>query len=104
MKGAHANGCSRIKVNGETQLLSDFINRDKAAVLTAQTDTQFAELPYLFKVLAAGEALSVQVHPSKAQAVAGKNRRVFPAMLQTVTIKIRTISRSLSMHWRHIRQ
>ena len=69
--GAHANGCSKIKVDGETQLLSDFINQDKAAVLTAQTDIQFDELPYLFKVLAAGEALSVQVHPSKAQAEAG---------------------------------
>ncbi len=69
--GAHPNGCSKIKVNGETQLLSDFINQDKAAVLTAATEAQFAELPYLFKVLAAGEALSVQVHPSKAQAEAG---------------------------------
>ena len=69
--GAHPNGCSKIKVDGETQLLSDFINQDKAAVLTAATEAQFGELPYLFKVLAAGEALSVQVHPSKAQAEAG---------------------------------
>ena len=69
--GAHPNGCSKIQNKGETQLLSDFINQDKASVLTAATDTQFGELPYLFKVLAAGEALSVQVHPSKAQAEAG---------------------------------
>lgn len=69
--GAHPNGCSKIKVAGETQLLSDFINQNKAAVLTAATEAQFGELPYLFKVLAAGEALSVQVHPSKAQAEAG---------------------------------
>ena len=69
--GAHPNGCSKIKVNGETQLLSDFINQDKSVTLTAKTETQFGELPYLFKVLAAGEALSIQVHPSKVQAEAG---------------------------------
>lgn len=69
--GAHANGCSKIKVNGVTQLLSDFINQNRAAVLTADTNSQFGELPYLFKVIAAGEALSVQVHPNKEQAEAG---------------------------------
>jgi mannose-6-phosphate isomerase len=69
--GAHPNGCSKIKVNGELQLLSDFINQDKSATLSAQTETQFGELPYLFKVLAAGEALSIQVHPSKEQAEIG---------------------------------
>jgi len=69
--GDHPNGCSKIKVKGETQLLSDFINQDKTAILTAKTEAQYGELPYLFKVLAAGEALSVQVHPSKEQAVAG---------------------------------
>ncbi|WP_220485882.1 mannose-6-phosphate isomerase, class I [Psychromonas sp. SR45-3] len=69
--GAHANGCSKIINNGNTQLLSDFIAQDKDAILTPKTNAQFAELPYLFKVLAAGEALSVQVHPSKAQAEAG---------------------------------
>jgi len=69
--GAHPNGCSKIKNNGETQLLSDFVNQDKVAILTAATEAQYGELPYLFKVLAAGESLSVQVHPSKEQAVAG---------------------------------
>jgi mannose-6-phosphate isomerase len=69
--GAHHNGCSKIKVDGKTQLLSDFINQDKVAVLTATTAAQFGELPYLFKVLAAGNALSIQVHPNKEQAEAG---------------------------------
>jgi len=69
--GAHNNGCSKVKDKGEEKLLSDFIEQDKNAILTPQTNAQFAELPYLFKVLAAGEALSVQVHPSKAQAEAG---------------------------------
>ena len=69
--GAHPNGCSKIINNGNTQLLSDFIAQNKDAILTPKTNAQFAELPYLFKVLAAGEALSVQVHPSKAQAEEG---------------------------------
>ncbi len=69
--GAHPNGCSRIKFNDKIQLLCDFINQDKSAILTATTATQFGELPYLFKVLAAGEALSIQVHPSKRQAEIG---------------------------------
>jgi mannose-6-phosphate isomerase len=69
--GAHANGCSKIINQGQTQLLSEFISQHKIAVLTEKTNTQFGELPYLFKVLAAGEALSVQVHPSKAQAEIG---------------------------------
>ncbi|RBW47147.1 mannose-6-phosphate isomerase, class I [Psychromonas sp. B3M02] len=69
--GAHLNGCSKVNDKGAEKLLSDFIEQDKNAILTPQTNAQFAELPYLFKVLAAGEALSVQVHPSKAQAEAG---------------------------------
>lgn len=69
--GAHPNGCSKIVENGEEQLLSDFINLDKSGILTLGTDTQFGELPYLFKVLAAESALSIQVHPSKEQAEIG---------------------------------
>ncbi|WED29004.1 mannose-6-phosphate isomerase, class I [Vibrio sp. DW001] len=69
--GAHPNGCSKIIENGEEQLLSDFINLDKSGILTLGTDTQFGELPYLFKVLAAESALSIQVHPSKEQAEIG---------------------------------
>lgn len=40
-------------------------------ILGAGTAAQFGELPYLFKVLSAEKALSVQVHPSKAQAEEG---------------------------------
>ncbi|WP_413283408.1 mannose-6-phosphate isomerase, class I [Vibrio sp. MA40-2] len=69
--GAHPNGCSKITENNEVQLLSDFINLDKSGILTIGTDTQFGELPYLFKVLAAESALSIQVHPSKEQAEIG---------------------------------
>ncbi|WP_407332797.1 mannose-6-phosphate isomerase, class I [Enterovibrio sp. 27052020O] len=69
--GAHPNGCSKITIDGKETLLSDFINRDMSAVIGAKTAETFGELPYLFKVLCAEKALSVQVHPSKAQAEAG---------------------------------
>ncbi|OLQ73069.1 mannose-6-phosphate isomerase, class I [Photobacterium proteolyticum] len=69
--GAHPNGCSQIDVEGETTRLADFIAADKAATIGVETDDQFGELPYLFKVLAAEKALSIQVHPSKAQAEVG---------------------------------
>lgn len=69
--GAHPNGCSTITENNEIQKLSDFINLDKSGILTTGTDIQFGELPYLFKVLAAESALSIQVHPSKEQAEIG---------------------------------
>ncbi|MGF1688578.1 mannose-6-phosphate isomerase, class I [Photobacterium japonica] len=69
--GAHQNGCSTIEVNGQSTLLSDFIATDMPAIIGADTTATFGELPYLFKVLSAANALSVQVHPSKAQAEDG---------------------------------
>ncbi len=69
--GAHLNGCSMITENGETVLLSDFIAKDMHAVLGQHTAEMFGELPYLFKILNAGNALSVQVHPNKSQAEEG---------------------------------
>ncbi|CZF78140.1 Mannose-6-phosphate isomerase [Grimontia celer] len=69
--GAHPNGCSKITVDNKETLLSDFIGSDMENILGASTTQQFGELPYLFKVLCAEKALSVQVHPSKAQAETG---------------------------------
>jgi len=69
--GAHPNGCSKIDVAGKATRLAEFIDIDKAAIIGADTEQQFGELPYLFKVLAADKALSIQVHPSKSQAEVG---------------------------------
>lgn len=69
--GAHPNGCSKIELGGKEVLLSEFINNDRARVLSSDTDRKFGELPYLFKVLAVGNALSIQVHPSKQEAEQG---------------------------------
>ncbi|MGR5134757.1 mannose-6-phosphate isomerase, class I [Vibrio alfacsensis] len=69
--GAHPNGCSKVTIDGQSVLLSELINSDQESILSKATTDQFGELPYLFKVLAAGQALSIQVHPSKEEAEAG---------------------------------
>ncbi|WP_447771065.1 mannose-6-phosphate isomerase, class I [Aeromonas veronii] len=69
--GAHPNGCSEVTLAGSVQKLSSVIDRAPAAVLGEATLARFGSLPFLFKVLCAEKALSIQVHPSKAQAEAG---------------------------------
>ncbi|BCN26512.1 mannose-6-phosphate isomerase, class I [Vibrio alfacsensis] len=69
--GAHCNGCSTVMLNGEETKLSTLINQDMSAILSEPIATRFGELPYLFKILAAENALSIQVHPNKQQAEAG---------------------------------
>lgn len=69
--GAHPNGCSKAQGADGVRLLSELIESNKTEILSPRTAEQFGELPYLFKVLAAGNALSIQVHPSKAEAELG---------------------------------
>ncbi|MFM4859835.1 mannose-6-phosphate isomerase, class I [Aeromonas media] len=69
--GAHPNGCSEVVLAGDVQKLSTLINSAPATVLGDATQARFGSLPFLFKVLCAENALSIQVHPSKAQAEAG---------------------------------
>ncbi|MFA0087159.1 mannose-6-phosphate isomerase, class I [Vibrio sp. 10N.261.51.F12] len=69
--GAHPKASSTINVDGEPVQLCDYIKQHGANVLGEQTQQQFGELPYLFKVLAAAQALSIQVHPTKQEAEIG---------------------------------
>ncbi|MGE6106857.1 mannose-6-phosphate isomerase, class I [Aeromonas sobria] len=69
--GAHANGCSLVEVGGLSVRLSELIAGRSLAMLGESTVTRFGSLPFLFKVLCAEKALSIQVHPSKAQAEVG---------------------------------
>ncbi len=69
--GAHPNGCSEVTLAGSAQKLSVVIDAAPTAALGEATVTRFGSLPFLFKVLCAEKALSIQVHPSKAQAEAG---------------------------------
>jgi len=69
--GAHPNGCSEVTLAGERVKLSSLIDASPVAMLGDATQARFGSLPFLFKVLCAEQALSIQVHPSKAQAEAG---------------------------------
>lgn len=69
--GAHSNGCSQVIIDEKLVLLSELINKDQNGMLSKTTVKRFGELPYLFKVLAAGNALSIQVHPNKEEAEEG---------------------------------
>ncbi|MGN5063455.1 mannose-6-phosphate isomerase, class I [Aeromonas sp. 6P] len=69
--GAHPNGCSEVTLAGETVKLSSLIDANPVAMLGEATQARFGSLPFLFKVLCAEQALSIQVHPSKTQAEAG---------------------------------
>ncbi len=70
--GAHPGAPSRIDRGAGEQALSDVIAADPEGELGAATVAKFGpRLPFLFKVLAAGAPLSLQVHPDLAQAKAG---------------------------------
>lgn len=69
--GVHPAGTSQINHQGVPTPLSEMIRRDKTAMLGDATVNRFGDLPYLLKILAAESALSIQVHPKKAQAEAG---------------------------------
>jgi mannose-6-phosphate isomerase len=71
--GAHPKLPSMmVKSDGETIPLNDYITSDPVRILGEETERQFSgRFPFLFKVLAAGNPLSIQVHPSLAQAKEG---------------------------------
>jgi mannose-6-phosphate isomerase len=73
--GAHPSGPSKIVRGGVARSLDDVIRASpKAEIGDAALGTFGARLPFLMKVLAAAEPLSLQAHPSNAQAAAGFDR------------------------------
>lgn len=70
--GAHPKAPSAVVADGRREGLDEVIRRAPAEVLGARVVSRFGQrLPFLLKVLAAEEPLSIQAHPSKAQAEAG---------------------------------
>jgi mannose-6-phosphate isomerase len=68
--GAHPKAPSRMLPSGES--LATFIEREPERALGADVSARYgARLPFLFKVLAAEAPLSLQAHPTLAQAQAG---------------------------------
>lgn len=69
--GAHPRAPSRVRTPGGEVPLDAWIARDPVAVLGRRTAERFGALPFLFKVLAAEEPLSLQAHPDLEQARTG---------------------------------
>ena len=70
--GAHPKAPSQLMLAGRTATLADLIKDAPEVILGPETAHRFADrMPFLFKVLAAAEPLSLQAHPDKEQARSG---------------------------------
>jgi mannose-6-phosphate isomerase len=70
--GAHPSAPSGLDRGGRRTTLDALIAAHPVRELGPESEARFgARLPFLLKVLAAEKALSIQVHPSRAQAEAG---------------------------------
>lgn len=75
--GAHAQAPSVVQLGGEEIGLDRHIAEAPEQALGPRVAEQFGpRLPFLLKVLAAGKALSLQVHPSRTQAIEGHEREL----------------------------
>lgn len=72
--GAHQSAPSTLQIDNQTTELNKFINAHLTETLTTKIVEQFGELPYLYKILDVHDMLSIQVHPSKAEAIKGFER------------------------------
>jgi mannose-6-phosphate isomerase len=69
--GAHPKAPSRVIDGSGECRLDEWIRKDPAATLGPAVAERYGELPFLLKVLAAAEPLSIQCHPNPEQARAG---------------------------------
>ncbi len=70
--GSHPQAPSAVEVEGGRAGLDELLRREGERILGPAISARFGVgLPFLFKVLDAREMLSIQVHPSRAQAEAG---------------------------------
>lgn len=69
--GAHPSAPAMAKTEEGLVALDQLIQKNAAEFLGASTAKRFGALPYLFKILDVAKMLSIQVHPSKSNAVIG---------------------------------
>lgn len=70
--GAHPAGPGRVHQGGVDRPLTEAIAEDPVGILGEETLGRFGpRLPFLLKVLAAAQPLSLQAHPDREQAAAG---------------------------------
>lgn len=73
--GAHPKAPSLVRTGNGWESLADLIHENPLDILGRRVSEKFGgKLPYLFKVLAAAEPLSIQAHPGAADAQAGYAR------------------------------
>lgn len=72
--GAHPNGSSTIIYEGIESELVDVIDADPSHWLGVNHEQFNRKLPFLVKILAASQPLSIQVHPNKSAAKKGFER------------------------------
>jgi mannose-6-phosphate isomerase len=73
--GAHESAPSLVEQGNAQVRLDTLVERDPEGILGASTVRRYGpRLPFLFKVLAAEQPLSIQAHPDQAQARAGFER------------------------------
>ena len=73
--GAHPLASSMVKTGGKWEPLSDLIKKNPSEILGKKCAEKYGgELPYLFKIIAASEPLSIQAHPNLSQAKKGFKR------------------------------
>ncbi|MEE8397931.1 MAG: mannose-6-phosphate isomerase, class I [Desulfobacterales bacterium] len=73
--GAHPKAPSLVRCDSKWVSLLDLIEREPETILGKKTADRFANrLPYLFKVLAVANPLSIQAHPNRIQAKEGFKR------------------------------
>ena len=76
--GAHHALPSTLRHQGLS--LDRVIERDPGGSLGSEVESEFGTIPFLLKILAAAEPLSIQVHPNKAQAEQGFSRQQFEGL------------------------
>lgn len=105
--GAHPKASSKIVVAGKEVDLAEVIHQYPREMLGSKTAKSFSNtLPFLFKVLSVNEALSIQVHPDKKQAVAlnKKDSINYPDSNQKVEIAVALDSLTALFDFKPIKQ
>jgi len=69
--GAHASAPAMIDTHEGQKQLDVLVQSNLNSLLGTKTANEFGALPYLFKILDVAKMLSIQVHPSKENAVIG---------------------------------
>ena len=72
--GAHTLASAELLVGDQYLPLNTLIKENPEGLLSAKVNAQFGELPYLLKLQDVKDILSIQVHPSKAEAEKGFDR------------------------------